>query len=92
MTAELATIEGGLVGFLPPPLRARLARRIHDDAESLAVAEEVSTKLAEGAVARDPIASSLTRRMTSSPMRACSRLLRRRLTVERACGQERWRV
>src|SRR6202161_2382312 len=53
MTAALATIEDDLTEFLPPPLRARPARQIHDDAEALAIAEEVSTKLAEGAVARD---------------------------------------
>jgi hypothetical protein len=50
--AALATIEDGLIEFLPPPLRARLARRIDDEEEALTVAEEVSTKLAEGAVAR----------------------------------------
>src|SRR3984885_3526896 len=53
MTAALATIEDDLTEFLPPPLRARPARRIHDDAEAVAVAEEVSTKLADGAAARD---------------------------------------
>ncbi len=53
MTAALATIEDDVTEFLPPPLRARPARRIRDDAEALAVAEEVSTKLAEGAAARD---------------------------------------
>src|ERR1700728_1294965 len=53
MTAALATIEDDVAEFLPPPLRARPARRIRDDAEALAVAGEVSTKLAEGAAARD---------------------------------------
>src|ERR1700733_733104 len=53
MTAALATIEDDFTEFLPPPLRARPTRQIHDDAEALAIAEEVSTKLAEGAVARD---------------------------------------
>jgi len=53
MTAALATIEDDFTEFLPPPLRARPARQIHDDAEALAIAEEVSTKLAEGAAARD---------------------------------------
>src|SRR6202789_1611720 len=53
MTAALATIEEDLTEFLPQPLRARPARRIHDDAEALAVAGEVSAKLAEGAAARD---------------------------------------
>src|ERR1700689_178186 len=53
MTAALATIEDDLTEFLPPPLRARPARQIHDDAEALAIVEEVSMKLAESAVARD---------------------------------------
>src|SRR6202167_6354870 len=53
MTAALATIEDDVTEFRAPPLRARAARRIRDDAEALAVAEEVSTKLAEGAAARD---------------------------------------
>ena len=53
MTAALATIEDDVTEFRPPPLRARPARRIRDDAEALAVAEEVSAKLAEGAAARD---------------------------------------
>jgi SfnB family sulfur acquisition oxidoreductase len=53
MTAALATIENDSVEFRPPPLRTKSARRIRDDAEALAVAEEVSAKLAEGAAARD---------------------------------------
>ena len=53
MTAALATIEDDVTEFRPPPLRAKPARRIRDDAEALAIAEEVSTKLAEGAAARD---------------------------------------
>jgi SfnB family sulfur acquisition oxidoreductase len=53
MTAALATIEDNITEFLPPPLRARPTRRIRDDAEALAVAEEISAKLAEGAAARD---------------------------------------
>src|ERR1700728_4211428 len=53
MTAALATIEDDVAEFLPPPLRARPARRIRDDAEAIAVAEEVSTKLAVGAASRD---------------------------------------
>ena len=53
MTAALATIENDSIEFRPPPLRTRPARRIRDDAEALAVAEEVSAKLAEGAAARD---------------------------------------
>src|ERR1700727_1296485 len=53
MTAALATIEDEVTDFRPPLLRATPARRIRDDAEALAVAEEVSAKLAVGAVARD---------------------------------------
>ena len=53
MTAAVATIEDDVTEFRPPPLRARPTRRIRDDAEALAVAEEVSAKLAEGAAARD---------------------------------------
>jgi SfnB family sulfur acquisition oxidoreductase len=53
MTAALATIEDEATEFRPPPLRAPPARRIRHDSEALAVAEEVSAKLAEGAVARD---------------------------------------
>jgi SfnB family sulfur acquisition oxidoreductase len=53
MTAALATIEDGIVEFRSPPLRARPTRRIRDDAEAIAVAEEISAKLAEGAAARD---------------------------------------
>jgi SfnB family sulfur acquisition oxidoreductase len=53
MTAALATIENDSIEFRPPPLRTESARRIRDDAEALAVAEEVSAKLAEGAAARD---------------------------------------
>jgi SfnB family sulfur acquisition oxidoreductase len=53
MTAAVATIEDKVTEFRPPPLRATPARRIRDDAEALAIAEEVSAKLAEGAVARD---------------------------------------
>jgi SfnB family sulfur acquisition oxidoreductase len=53
MTAALATIENDSIEFRPPPLRTKSARRIRDDAEALAVAEEVSAKLAEGAAARD---------------------------------------
>ena len=51
--SSLATLDVDTNEFLPPPLRARPARRIRDDAEALAVAEEVSAKLAEGAAARD---------------------------------------
>src|ERR1700729_3453617 len=53
MTAALATIEDDVTEFRPPPLRAERTRVIRDDAEALAVAEEVSAKLAEGAAARD---------------------------------------
>ena len=53
MTAALATIDDDVTEFRAPPLRARPTRRIRDDAEALAVAEEVSAKLAEGAAARD---------------------------------------
>jgi alkylation response protein AidB-like acyl-CoA dehydrogenase len=53
MTAALATIDDDIVEFRPPPMRARPTRRIRDDAEALAVAEEASAKLAEGAAARD---------------------------------------
>src|SRR6202453_1553834 len=52
MTA-LATIEDHITEFRAPPLRAGPTRRIRDDAEALAVAEEISAKLAEGAAARD---------------------------------------
>src|ERR1700754_4493710 len=53
MTAALATIEDDIIEFRAPPLRARPTRRIRDDVEARAVAEEVSAKLAEGAAARD---------------------------------------
>jgi SfnB family sulfur acquisition oxidoreductase len=53
MTAAVATIEDDVTEFLAPPLRTMTARRIRDDAEALAVSEEVSAKLAEGATARD---------------------------------------
>src|SRR6202046_3620573 len=53
MSAAVATIEDDVTEFCPPPLRARPTRRIRDDAEALAVADEVSAKLAEGAAARD---------------------------------------
>jgi len=53
MTAALATIEDDIIEFRPPPLRATPTRRIRDDAEALAVAEEVSAKLGEGAATRD---------------------------------------
>src|SRR3984885_7417612 len=53
MTAALVTIEDAVTEFRPPPLRARPTRRIRDDAGALAVADEVSAKLAEGAATRD---------------------------------------
>jgi SfnB family sulfur acquisition oxidoreductase len=53
MTAALATIEDDVTEFRAPPLRARPTRRIRDDAEAIAVVEELSAKLAEGAAARD---------------------------------------
>jgi hypothetical protein len=53
MTAALATIEDDVTGFRAPPVRAEPTRRIRDDAEAIAVAEEVSAKLAEGAATRD---------------------------------------
>jgi SfnB family sulfur acquisition oxidoreductase len=53
MTAARATIDDELTEFRPPPLRARPTRVIRSDAEALAVAEEVSEKLTQGAAARD---------------------------------------
>src|SRR5580700_9065383 len=53
MKAALATIEDEVTEFRPPFLRARPTRRIRDDAGALAVADEVSAKLAAGAAARD---------------------------------------
>src|ERR1700677_5390887 len=53
MTAARATIDDELTDFRPPPLRARPTRVIRSDAEALAVAEEVSEKLTQGAAARD---------------------------------------
>jgi alkylation response protein AidB-like acyl-CoA dehydrogenase len=53
MTAALATIDDDAIEFRPPPLRPRAARRIRDDAEAIAVVEELAAKLAEGAAARD---------------------------------------
>ena len=41
------------LNFVAPPVRARPARRIRDDAEAIAVVEEIAAKLAEGAAARD---------------------------------------
>lgn len=53
MTAAFATVENDVDGFRAPPLRSGPVRRIRNDAEALAVAEEVSAKLAESAAARD---------------------------------------
>jgi SfnB family sulfur acquisition oxidoreductase len=52
-TAARATVEDDVIEFSPPPVRARPARRIRDDAEALAVVEEIAAKLAEGAAERD---------------------------------------
>ena len=51
--AARATVEDDVLEFSPPPVRARPARRIRDDAEALAVVEEIAAKLAEGAAKRD---------------------------------------
>jgi SfnB family sulfur acquisition oxidoreductase len=53
MMAALATVENDVAGFHAPSVRAGSARRIRNDAEALAVVEEVGAKLAEGAAARD---------------------------------------
>jgi SfnB family sulfur acquisition oxidoreductase len=53
MTAAFAEARDDTYGFRAPPLRGGPVRRIRDDAEALAVAEELSAKLAEGAAARD---------------------------------------
>src|SRR6202034_1048161 len=53
MPSALATLDVETNEFRAPPLRTKSARRIRDAAEALAVAEEVSAKLAEGAAARD---------------------------------------
>jgi hypothetical protein len=54
MTAALATttVEDETSEFYAPPLCARPARRIRDDAEAITVAEEVAAKLAGGAAAK----------------------------------------
>jgi hypothetical protein len=53
-TATVATIEDDAPEFRASAhADARLARRIRDDAEAIAVAEEIAAKLAEGAAARD---------------------------------------
>jgi SfnB family sulfur acquisition oxidoreductase len=53
MMAALATVENDVAGFHAPSVRAGLVRRIRNDAEALAVVEEIGAKLAEGAAARD---------------------------------------
>ncbi len=55
MTAALATatVDNVNFEFRTPPLRRRPARRIRDDNEAIAVADEVAAKLAEGAAVRD---------------------------------------
>jgi SfnB family sulfur acquisition oxidoreductase len=53
MPSALATVDLETREFHAPPLRSRPARRIRDDAEALAVVEEISANLAKGAVARD---------------------------------------
>jgi SfnB family sulfur acquisition oxidoreductase len=53
MTAALATVEHDVGGFRAPPLPTGSVRRIRNDAEAVAVADEVSASLAERAVARD---------------------------------------
>jgi alkylation response protein AidB-like acyl-CoA dehydrogenase len=53
MPSALATVDLETREFHAPALRSRPARRIRDDAEALAVVEEVSASLAKGAVARD---------------------------------------
>jgi SfnB family sulfur acquisition oxidoreductase len=53
MPSALATLDVDANEFHAPPLRSPPARRIRDDAEALAVAEEVSAELAKRAVERD---------------------------------------
>ena len=53
MPSALATLPADTNEFHAPPLRSRPARRIRDDAEALAVVEEVAAKLAKGAAERD---------------------------------------
>jgi SfnB family sulfur acquisition oxidoreductase len=52
-TAALATVEGDVYEFSAPPVCSRPARRILDDAEAIAVVDEIAARLAEGAAARD---------------------------------------
>jgi SfnB family sulfur acquisition oxidoreductase len=53
MPSALATLDVDTNEFRAPPLRSPPARRIRDDAEALAVAEEVSGELKKRAVERD---------------------------------------
>jgi SfnB family sulfur acquisition oxidoreductase len=53
MTTASMSIEDAAADFYVPPLPRGPVRRIRDDAEALAAAEEVGAKLAEGAAARD---------------------------------------
>ena len=53
MPSALATLDVDANEFLAPPLRSPSARRIRDDAEALAVAEEISAELKKRAVERD---------------------------------------
>jgi len=50
---RVATIEDEAPEFAAPPARTRAVRRIRDDAEAIAVVEEIASKLAKGAPARD---------------------------------------
>ena len=53
MSSALATLDVDADEFEAPPLRGPPARRIKDDSEALAVAEEVSGELAKRAIERD---------------------------------------
>jgi SfnB family sulfur acquisition oxidoreductase len=53
MPSATATLAVDANGFRAPPLRSPPARRIRDDAEALAVAEEVAAELQKRAVERD---------------------------------------
>jgi SfnB family sulfur acquisition oxidoreductase len=53
MPSALATLDVDANEFHSAPLRSPPARRIRDDAEALAVAEEVSTELKKRAIERD---------------------------------------
>ncbi|MBV8794924.1 MAG: SfnB family sulfur acquisition oxidoreductase [Hyphomicrobiales bacterium] len=53
MPSATATLDVDANGFRAPPLRSPPARRIRDDVEALAVAEEVADELKRRAVERD---------------------------------------